>query len=246
MEKLYLSDNLVFDKNKPYKLFCSVAKKEKLYWYSAQFRALNDYAYYITESINNRVKIFDENMKEILEHMQNEESNDIENQQCIIDEEFGDYDPVADYLGVEEEKILWLGITEPISKNTIIMNFLSFAEGVIKEMTFDFINNLKPDDKIDNKFNKNIIENCLRKISYYCEKDLSKELKKEINIIKQAKKVRNTFVHEQWISTENNVWDFKTREQLEKISIVDLINSITNILKTIERIGIELGVYSLY
>jgi len=237
MEKLELSDNLVFDKNKPYKLFCSVVKKEKLYWYSAQFRALNDFAYYMTESINNRVKIFDENMKEILEYMQNEESND---------EEISDYDTVVDYLGIEEEKILWLGITEPISKNTIIMNFLSFAEGVIKEMTFDFINNLKPDDKIDNKFNKNIIENCLRKISYYCEKDLLKQLKKEISIIKQAKKVRNAFVHEQWISTENNVWDFKTREQLEKISIVYLINSITKILETIERIGIEVGVYSLY
>lgn len=237
MEKLYLSEYLNPDKD--YKLFCPVVNNEKLYWYYEQLCALNDYAYYITECINNKSKEYDEAMKEILEYMQNEEVND---ESFDKNDWFDQYDPVVDYLGTEERKILWLGITEPISKNSIIMNFISFAEGTIKEMTYDFVKKLKIHHKMNNI---NIIENCLKSISFYYKKDLTKKLQKEIDVIKQAKKVRNSFTHEQWITIRKNVWDFKTREQLEKISIVELINSISNILLTLERFGIEVGVYSI-
>ena len=75
--------------------------------------------------------------------------------------------------------------------------------------------------------------------------NLLKSVEKEEEIIIQAKKIRNRFVHEQWMIIKNNVWDFKTRKWLNKLSIVDLINSITNILETIEMIRIENQVYKM-
>jgi len=47
------------------------------------------------------------------------------------------------------------------------------------------------------------------------------------------------------MTIKNNVWDFKTRKDLNKISIIDLINSITNLLEVVEQIGIDNGVYEI-
>ena len=75
--------------------------------------------------------------------------------------------------------------------------------------------------------------------------NLLKSVEKEEEIIIQAKKIRNRFVHEQWMTIKNNVWDFKTRKVLQQLSISDLINAITNMLETIEMIGIKNNVYKM-
>lgn len=144
-------------------------------------------------------------------------------------------------FGEEEDKNYWMPVTEQISINTIIMCLLSFCEGTIKEIILDFINKIKIEDNI------NIvgIDSCIKKLQIYDKNNLIKDIEKDISVIKKAKRIRNKFVHEQWMTIKNNVWDFKTRKDLNKISIIDLINSITNLLEVVEQIGIDNGVYEI-
>ena len=121
------------------------------------------------------------------------------------------------------------------------MCFLSFFEGVLKEITNTFIEKLEVDIKTKPK-NTN---ECMKLLKIYDRNNLLKNVETEKKIIIQAKKIRNIFVHEPWIIIKNNVWDFKNRKVLQQLSISDLINAITNILETIEMIGIENNVYKM-
>lgn len=230
MEKLYSSEDLIFDKKAPYRIFRTITRNEKMNGYSRQFYALNDYAYFISQSVNNRIKGIDDRMQELLDWLQNPN----------LDEETKD-DFVTLYLGEQEDKNLWIPLVEQISINTIIMCLLSFYEGVLKEITYTFINKLKINTqiKLDN------IDKYLEVIAQYDKNNLLKNVIKDKLIIKSAKKIRNMFVHEQWMTYKNNVWDFKTRKYLNKLTIIDLMNAITNILETIELIGIENKVYMI-
>lgn len=230
MEKLYRSEDLTFYKEIPYRVFHTITTDDKMDGYSRQFYALNDYAYFVSNSVNNVIKNIDNYMNEIENWLQNPD----------LDEETID-DFVVLYLGQQEDRNLWIPLVEQISINTIIMCLLSFYEGVLKEITNTFIEKLG----VDNKVKPQNIKECLNIIMIYDKNYLLKNIETEMKIIRQAKKIRNKFVHEQWMTINNNVWDFKTRKGLEKLSIVDLINAITNVLKTIEMIGIENQVYKM-
>ena len=233
MEKLYSKDSMLFSQFKndgevPYKLFYPHSTSDKMDWYATQFSALNDYAYFISQTINDRIKNIDESMKEILDWLQDPKLKD------------EDSDDLVDiYLGHEEDKNLWMFYTELISTNTIIMSLISFCEGTLKEITVDIINKFN----LDNELNLNGIKSCLETLYFFDKNDLLKKIEKDISIIKKAKRIRNTFAHEQWMTNKNNKWDFKTRKSLNKISISDLINAITHLLETVEKIGIENEVY---
>ncbi len=230
MEKLYRSQDLTFYNEIPYKIFHTITRDDKMDGYSRQFYALNDYAYFVTENVNNVTIGIDNVMKEIENWLQNPD----------LDEETID-DFVTIYLGEQEDRNLWLPLVEQISINTIIMCLISFYEGVLKEITCNFIEKIE----IRNLANPQRIDECLKVLQYYDRNDLLKNIENDNQIIKRAKKIRNMFVHEQWMTIKNNVWDFKTRKGLNKLSIVDLINAITNILETIEMIGIENQVYKM-
>lgn len=230
MEKLYSSEDITFSSKKPYKIFHTITTSNKMDGYSRQFYALNDYAYFITQSVNNRIKGIDDRMKELLEWLQNPD----------LHEETAD-DFVTLYLGEQEDRNLWIPLVEQISINTIIMCLLSFYEGTLKEITYTFIKKLK----IDNQTKLDNIDVCLEILKHYDKNNLLKNVIKDMSIIKQAKRIRNMFVHEQWMTNKNNVWDFKTRKGLSKLSVIDLINAITNMLETVEIIGIENQVYKM-
>ena len=243
MEKLYSKEDLIFDginceRKIPYKIFSTITRDKKMDKYSTQFYALNDYAYFITKSINDKKETIDNRMKELLEWIQNDNVEPEE----LDDGTYSDVDDLVDlYFGEEEDKNYWMPVTEQISINTIIMCLLSFCEGTIKEIILDFINKIKIEDNI------NIvgIDSCIKKLQIYDKNNLIKDIEKDISVIKKAKRIRNKFVHEQWMTIKNNVWDFKTRKDLNKISIIDLINSITNLLEVVEQIGIDNGVYEI-
>ena len=228
MEKLYQSQDLTFCAKKPYKIFHTITRDDKMDGYSRQFYALNDYAYFVTQSVNNVINGIDTRMNEINDWLQNPN----------LDEETID-DFVTLYLGEEEDRYLWIPLVEQISINTIIMCLLSFCEGTLKEITFNFINKIKIDDNV----NITGIDSCIKKLQVYDKNNLLKQIEKDISLIKKAKRIRNKFVHEQWMTIKNNVWDFKTRKDLNEISIVNLINAITNLLEVVEKIGIENEVY---
>ena len=230
MEKLYSSENITFNMKNPYRIFHTVTTSNKMDWYSRQFSALNDYAYFITQSVNNRIKGIDNKMNELLEWLQAPD----------LDEETAD-DFVDLYLGEQEDKNMWVPLVEQISTNTIIMCLLSFYEGTLKEITYTFIEKLERDRtlKLEN------IDECIKILKHYDKKNLFKNVVKDMTIIRHAKKIRNMFVHEQWMTNKNNVWDFKTGKDLRKLSIADLINAITNMLETVEMIGIENQVYKM-
>lgn len=230
MEKLYRSEDLTFYKEVTYKIFHTITRDDKMDGYSRQFYALNDYAYFVSNSVNNVIENIDNYMDEINSWLQNPN----------LDEGTVD-DFVTLYLGQQEDRNLWIPLVEQISINTIIMCLLSFYEGVLKEITNTFIEKLE----VDNKVKPRNIKECLNIIMVYDKNCLLKNIEAEIKIIKQAKKIRNKFVHEQWMTIKNNVWDFKTRKGLQQLSISDLINAITNILETIEMIGIENQVYKM-
>ena len=111
----------------------------------------------------------------------------------------------------------------------------------MKEITNTFIEKLEVDIKIKPQNTKE----CIKVLEIYDRNNLLKSVKTEKRIIIQAKKIRNMFVHEQWMTIKNNVWDFKTRKVLQQLSISDLINAITNMLETIEMIGIENKIYKI-
>ena len=119
--------------------------------------------------------------------------------------------------------------------------FIVLFEGVLKEITNTFIEKLEVDIKIKPQNTKE----CIKVLEIYDRNNLLKSVKTEKRIIIQAKKIRNMFVHEQWMTIKNNVWDFKTRKVLQQLSISDLINAITNMLETIEMIGIENKIYKI-
>ena len=121
------------------------------------------------------------------------------------------------------------------------MCLLSFFEGVLKDITNTFFEKLK----IENRMKLQNIEECFKVLEHYDKNNLLKSVEKDRRIIKQAKKIRNMFVHENWMSIKNNVQDLKIRRELNKISIIDLINAITNVLKIIEMVGIENQVYKI-
>ena len=198
--------------------------------YSRQFYALNDYAYFVTENVNNIISGIDNEMREIENWLQNPN----------LDEETID-DFVTLYLGKQEDRNLWIPLVEQISINNIIMCLLSFYEGVLKEITYDFIEKIGQ----ENLEKPQRMNQCIKVVQYYDRNDILKNVENDKLIIKRAKKIRNMFVHEQWMTIKNNVWDFKTRKELNKLSIIDLINAITNILETIEMIGIENQVYKM-
>lgn len=243
MERLYSKEDIIFDRfnskrKNPYRIFRTITTDKKMDKYSTQFYALNDYAYFITESVNNRIKGIDNRMKELLEWMQDDNFETVE----FEDGTYSDADDLVElYFGEEEEKNYWMPLTEQISTNTIIMCLLSFFEGVLKEITNTFIEKLE----IDIKTKPQNTKECIKVLEIYDRNNLLKSVETEKRIIIQAKKIRNRFVHEQWMIIKNNVWDFKTRKWLNKLSIVDLINSITNILETIEMIRIENQVYKM-
>ena len=224
MEKLYRSENLTFYMKIPYRVFHTITRDDKMDGYSRQFYALNDYAYFVSNSVNNVIENIDNYMNEIENWLQNPD----------LDEETAD-DFVALYLGQQEDRNLWIPLVEQISVNTIIMCLLSFYEGVLKEITNTFIEKLE----VDNKIKPQNMKECLNILENYDKNKLLKNVEKDKKIINQAKKVRNRFVHEQWMTIKNNIWDFKTRKGLSKLSIIDLINAITNMLETIEMIGVE-------
>ena len=230
MEKLYRTQDLTFYKEIPYKIFHTITRDDKMDGYSRQFYALNDYAYSVTESVNNVASGIDDKMQEIENWLQNPD----------LDEETID-DFVTLYLGEQEDKNLWLPLVEQISTNTIIMCLLSFFEGVLKEITNTFIDKFE----VENKVKPKNMDECIKVLENYDKNNFLKNVEIDKKIIKQAKKIRNQFVHEQWMTLENNVWDFKTRERLNKLSLTDLINAITNMLKTIEMIGIENRIYKM-
>ena len=243
MERLYSKENIMFDgvnrkREVPYRIFSTITTDKKMDKYSTQFYALNDYAYFITESVNNRIKGIDNRMKELLEWMQDDNFETVE----FDDGTDSDADDLVEfYFSEEEEKNYWMFLTEQISTNSIIMCFLSFFEGVLKEITNTFIEKLEVDIKTKPK-NTN---ECMKLLKIYDRNNLLKNVETEKKIIIQAKKIRNIFVHEPWIIIKNNVWDFKNRKVLQQLSISDLINAITNILETIEMIGIENNVYKM-
>lgn len=121
------------------------------------------------------------------------------------------------------------------------MCLLSFFEGVLKDITNTFFEKLK----IEKRMKLQNIEECFKVLEHYDKNNLLKSVEKDRRIIKQAKKIRNMFVHENWMSIKNNVQDLKIRRELNKISIIDLINAITNVLKIIEMVGIENQVYKI-
>ncbi len=243
MERLYSKEDIIFDgfnsKRKiPYRIFNTITTDKKMDKYSTQFYALNDYAYFIAESLNNRIKGIDNRMKELLEWMQNDNFETVE----FDDGTYSDADDLVElYFGEEEEKNYWMPLTEQISTNTIIMCLLSFFEGVLKEITNTFIEKLEVDIKTKPQNTKE----CIKVLEIYDRNNLLKNIETEKRIIIQAKKIRNRFVHEQWMTIKNNVWDFKTRKVIQQLSISDLINAITKILETIEMIGIENQVYKM-
>lgn len=243
MEKLYSKEDILFDRFNsirkiPYRIFRTITTDRKMDKYSTQFYALNDYAYFITESVNNRIKGIDNRKKELLEWMQDGNFETVE----FDDGTYSDADDLVElYFGEEEEKNYWMPLTEQISNNTIIMCLLSFFEGVLKEITNTFIEK----SKLDIKTKPQNTKECIKVLEIYDRNNLLKSLETEKRIIIQAKRIRNRFVHEQWMTIKNNVWDFKTRKGLNKLSVIDLINSITNMLKTIEMIGIENNVYKI-
>lgn len=130
MEKLYSKEDIIFDginsKRKiPYRIFRTITTDKKMDKYSTQFYALNDYAYFITESVNNRIKGIDNRMKELLEWMQADNFETVE----FDDGTYSDADDLVEvYFGEEEEKSYWMPLTEQISINTIIMCLLSFLK----------------------------------------------------------------------------------------------------------------------
>lgn len=203
MEKLYSKEDLIFDginceRKIPYKIFSTITRDKKMDKYSTQFYALNDYAYFITKSINDRKEAIDNRMKELLEWIQNDNVEPEE----LDDGTYSDVDDLVDlYFGEEEDKNYWMPVTEQISINTIIMCLLSFCEGTIKEIILDFINKIKIEDNI------NIvgIDSCIKKLQIYDKNNLIKDIEKDISVIKKAKRIRNKFVHEQWMTIKNNV-----------------------------------------
>ena len=243
MERLYSKEDIIFDgfnskRENPYRIFRTITTDKKMDKYSTQFYALNDYAYFITESVNNRIKGIDNRMKELLEWMQDDNFETVK----FDDGTYSDANDLVElYFGEEEEKNYWMPLTEQISTNTIIMCLLSFFEGVLKEITNTFIEKLEVDIKTKPQNTKE----CIKVLKIYDRNNLLKSVEKEKKIIIQAKKIRNRFVHEQWMTIKNNVWDFKTRKVLQQLSISDLINAITNMLETIEMIGIKNNVYKM-
>lgn len=228
METLYRSQDLIAYETTPYKIFHSRTRDEKMDKYARQFYALNDYAYFVAQSVNDETNRIENYIKDINNWIQNPN----------LDEETAD-EFVGLYLGKQEDRNLLIPLVEQISINTIIMCLLSFYEGVLKEITYEFIKKLDKNTKI--KTHK--IDEYLKLLKRYDNNNLLEKVEKDNLIIKQAKRIRNTFVHEQWMTFNNNVWYFKTGKELRKLSIASLINAITNMIETIEMIGIENKIY---
>lgn len=121
MENLYSKEDIISDKfNKevkiPYRIFSTITTDEKMDKYSTQFYALNDYAYFITESIDKRVKATENRMKELLEWIKDDNFETVE----FDDGTYSDSnDLVGLYFREEEDKNYWLPLTEHISINTL-------------------------------------------------------------------------------------------------------------------------------
>ncbi len=81
------------------------------------------------------------------------------------------------------------------------MCLLSFFEGVLKDITNTFFEKLK----IEKRMKLQNIEECFKVLEHYDKNNLLKSVEKDRRIIKQAKKIRNMFVHENWMTIKNNV-----------------------------------------
>ena len=183
MERLYSREDMILDilnieRKIPYRIFDTITTDKKMNQYSTQFYALNDYAYFITESVNNQIKGIDNRMKELLGWMQDDDLETSESD----DGTYSDVDDLVElYFGEEEEKNYWMPIPEQISTNTIIMCLLSFFEGVLKEITNTFIEKLEVDIKTKPQNTKE----CIKVLEIYDRNNLLKNVENERRIIRK-------------------------------------------------------------
>lgn len=236
MDEFYLSEDdeilldeewnvIENDKKLPYMLFDTISGVFPMERYKEDLRHINDYIFYNNENLANILKKKEESIQEA-------KNTDV----------YGEYRGEA-IMARESEKIAWEFIIKETNKCNNIVLFLSFLEGVLKEILEWFAEEKKYTIKNKKRSEYKIIY-YLREISTCCSCDLIEKLKKELEIINDARTIRNIFVHEwdAYYNRENNVI---LDEKLEKFKITNLIDTISRIIYMCEYAGIKSGVLGI-
>lgn len=236
MDEFYLSEDdeilldeewnvIENDKKLPYMLFDTISGVFPMERYKEDLRHINDYIFYNNENLTNILKKKEESIQEA-------KNTDV----------YGEYRGEA-IMARESEKIAWEFIIKETNKCNNIVLFLSFLEGVLKEILEWFAEEKKYTIKNKKRSEYKIIY-YLREISSCCNYDLIEKLKKELKIINDARTIRNIFVHEwdAYYNRENNVL---LDEKLEEFRIVNLIDTISRIIYMCEYAGIKSGVLGI-
>lgn len=225
-EEFYLSCELGFVEEKgkfvpareefPYALFQAGNSFFPFFQCENFITQLNDFIYYNNQFLLNKKG---EAKKRLEEALANKNHYYAEELDFLIDSSYS-----------------WDWLVDIVNKGNIIVLLLSFLEGCLKHILKYYSEETKFVCKKREK-GTGKIEYYISQISDCCFVDISSSCSEELNIIEQAKEIRNIFVHE-WDFNEDNDLEIPFEEKVKCYSVTKLINSISIILEACEFAGI--------
>lgn len=226
MENLYSSIEIRYIRNNdfkyPYKLFETKSVRFPFVKYEEHLSSINDYIYFNNNNIYNKL--------EILEEKYNILPNDSRNKETLsLDGKSEKYIYFDDYDIEDEEYLSWKYLTEEVNKCSNIVLLLAFLEGTLKEI-YELEENK---DKFKSKGTSKI-DFYISGISSLYNYNIKEKIESDLEIINQAKIIRNIYIHE-WDAYYNTEHNEILDKDLKKFKISLLINSISNIIEECEN-----------
>jgi len=214
-EGLVKSINL--GRNSRYELYESISNVYPFVKFEEELRNINDYCYFVTKQITDKIKELVEKSDCRFEFVQ--KKRDIEE----IDE--WDLEEATDPAFSNTGVLRWESILNNINKPSMLLILLSYLESSLDEIVNWFYEKQKiPIGKKERKISK--IEFYIIKIGECCHCNLVEELSVEIRYLKKVKEIRNKIVHKEW-------------DQIEKFDdrfyLSDVINMLSVFFRKIER-----------
>lgn len=214
-EKLeYFSDDIFRRGNPPYYIFISKSGVYPFVKYEEHCINLNDYSCFVMEGLKNKLhelakfKIY---------------GNDV----FLREEEIkftADKDKFLNSIKKQDycwNLLDWEFLTNTVSKCNLLMLWLAFLETGLYELSSWFCEIKKVNMP---KVKGNKVKSYLEILSQCLSADVFAELKEEIGLYDEVKKIRNKFVH--------NVWKFSKADH--NFSLVAVIEMVSKIFKVIE------------